>query len=506
VKKISFYCLIILVIISLWSLNLSAAVKFNDMDDDHWAARSVYNVVRLGITRGYPDGTFRGEKQVNRYEVMAFLSNLSIIMEQMMDQKIAAYDTEVHGGLGSASANRILEELKAEIATLRAQLYASELGLKPAGAAAVNNTTGRPYSSAPSPFQDWNFSGDFNYSLYNFRVSSDSTGTNYVSQRARLKAAYQDLEHGFMFDLDSGCINPSTQGLGNNITNNVLAFSGWVKSDIKGATLKVEASAGPGDLELNDYRSNGAVTRSGTVIYRPGNTIKMTWSLGDVFLSGHFEKRTGSVDRTIGLLGYDFTMKKVGAFKLAAGSETYSRGGTAPMNSPRSIYKITYKPTELVTINARGSHLKTYYTEEQETFTEGEIICLLPWTDTTIKVKNVRLTDGFYSDAVSDEIAGVNILGYKVLENFIVNGVSVEQPFADRFYVKGSSSIATSLGDTNDAHLYQENATQFKLGWEINRYATFAAVARNTYYNIFNDNIYDKLTDNILAGQFTISF
>ncbi len=53
--------------------SVNAIEKFSDVPDDHWAARSIYNVVRLGVTRGYPDGTFRGNLTINRYELMVFL-------------------------------------------------------------------------------------------------------------------------------------------------------------------------------------------------------------------------------------------------------------------------------------------------------------------------------------------------------------------------------------------------------------------------------------------------
>lgn len=54
--------------------------KFKDMSDQHWAAGAVYNLVKMGVVSGFPDGTFRGKQNISRYEVAAFLSKLSDVM------------------------------------------------------------------------------------------------------------------------------------------------------------------------------------------------------------------------------------------------------------------------------------------------------------------------------------------------------------------------------------------------------------------------------------------
>jgi hypothetical protein len=54
-----------------------AQIKLKDVPDGHWAADAVYDLLRLGVTKGYPDGTFRGNKNITRYETAAFLSRLA---------------------------------------------------------------------------------------------------------------------------------------------------------------------------------------------------------------------------------------------------------------------------------------------------------------------------------------------------------------------------------------------------------------------------------------------
>ncbi|OGC03750.1 hypothetical protein A2276_07835 [candidate division WOR-1 bacterium RIFOXYA12_FULL_43_27] len=49
---------------------------FRDMQEKHWAEEQVYSLVKLGLTNGFPDGTFRGEEKVTRYELAGFLSKI----------------------------------------------------------------------------------------------------------------------------------------------------------------------------------------------------------------------------------------------------------------------------------------------------------------------------------------------------------------------------------------------------------------------------------------------
>lgn len=55
----------------------AAALKFKDVPDSHWAKDYVYDLVNRGVTTGYPDGTFRGNKKISRYETAVFISKLA---------------------------------------------------------------------------------------------------------------------------------------------------------------------------------------------------------------------------------------------------------------------------------------------------------------------------------------------------------------------------------------------------------------------------------------------
>jgi len=74
------YFILFLVFAFSLSLILPAVAeefKLKDVPDDHWAAPSVYDLVKMGVTKGYPDGTFRGNKMITRYETAVFLDKLA---------------------------------------------------------------------------------------------------------------------------------------------------------------------------------------------------------------------------------------------------------------------------------------------------------------------------------------------------------------------------------------------------------------------------------------------
>ena len=46
-----------------------AANPFSDLPADHWAYGAVAKLAAAGVVDGFPDGTFKGEKTMTRYEM-----------------------------------------------------------------------------------------------------------------------------------------------------------------------------------------------------------------------------------------------------------------------------------------------------------------------------------------------------------------------------------------------------------------------------------------------------
>ena len=90
--------------------------QLSDVDSSHWAFQSVKSLVeRYACVAGYPDGTFRGNRKMSRYEFAALLNGCLMNVERL----IAAGQV---GGADIAALNRLREEFTYELATLRGRV------------------------------------------------------------------------------------------------------------------------------------------------------------------------------------------------------------------------------------------------------------------------------------------------------------------------------------------------------------------------------------------------
>lgn len=58
------------------AVTASAANPFTDVSSDDWAYQAVASLSDQGVIDGYPDGTFRGDKHVTRYEIAQIVARL----------------------------------------------------------------------------------------------------------------------------------------------------------------------------------------------------------------------------------------------------------------------------------------------------------------------------------------------------------------------------------------------------------------------------------------------
>ncbi|PNR96190.1 S-layer homology domain-containing protein [Petrotoga olearia] len=63
--------------------------SFKDVPINHWAYDAVERLSRIGIIEGYPDGTFKGLENMNRYQLTVALSRTIDYMEQSMVAPLA---------------------------------------------------------------------------------------------------------------------------------------------------------------------------------------------------------------------------------------------------------------------------------------------------------------------------------------------------------------------------------------------------------------------------------
>lgn len=103
------------------AVTASAANPFTDVSSDDWAYQAVASLSDEGVIDGYPDGTFRGDKHVTRYEIAQIVARL-----MAKEDSLNASQQETLARLSSQYANE-LKDLGVRIAELEKKRGATDL-------------------------------------------------------------------------------------------------------------------------------------------------------------------------------------------------------------------------------------------------------------------------------------------------------------------------------------------------------------------------------------------
>ena len=103
------------------AVTVSAANPFTDVSADDWAYQAVASLSDEGVIDGYPDGTFRGDKHVTRYEIAQIVARL-----MAKEDTLNASQKETLAKLSSKYANE-LKDLGVRITELEKKRGATDL-------------------------------------------------------------------------------------------------------------------------------------------------------------------------------------------------------------------------------------------------------------------------------------------------------------------------------------------------------------------------------------------
>ena len=102
---------------------VTSVSQLSDVQPTDWAFQALQSLVeRYGVIAGYPDGTFRGNRAMTRYE---FAAGLNAALDRV-NELIAAGSAESVRREDLATLQRLQEEFAAEIATLRGRVDSLE--------------------------------------------------------------------------------------------------------------------------------------------------------------------------------------------------------------------------------------------------------------------------------------------------------------------------------------------------------------------------------------------
>lgn len=103
------------------AVTASAANPFTDVSSDDWAYQAVASLSDQGVIDGYPDGTFRGDKHVTRYEIAQIVARL-----MAKEDTLNASQQETLAKLSSQYADE-LKDLGVRVAELEKKRGATDL-------------------------------------------------------------------------------------------------------------------------------------------------------------------------------------------------------------------------------------------------------------------------------------------------------------------------------------------------------------------------------------------
>jgi len=105
-------------LLAVLALSVAPAAKFSDVPPGHWAEEAVYKLADEGIILGFPDGTYRGNEFLTRYQAALLIYRL---LERLRAEFKAGVDQETLAALRNA-----VQELAAELASLGVRVSALE--------------------------------------------------------------------------------------------------------------------------------------------------------------------------------------------------------------------------------------------------------------------------------------------------------------------------------------------------------------------------------------------
>ena len=112
-KKTLVSALTTALVVGAASTTFAAQNPFTDVPADHWAYDAVAQLAKDGVVTGYGDGTYKGDKQITRYEMAVMVAramansngaNVSGNDKALLDKLAAEFGDELNN-LGVRVAN-----------------------------------------------------------------------------------------------------------------------------------------------------------------------------------------------------------------------------------------------------------------------------------------------------------------------------------------------------------------------------------------------------------------
>ncbi|MFN9171668.1 MAG: iron uptake porin [Dolichospermum sp.] len=270
---------------------VTSVSQFSDVQPTDWAFQALQSLVeRYGCAAGYPNGTFRGNRALSRYE---FAAGLNSCLDRV-NELIATATADLVTKQDLATLQRLQEEFRTELATIRGQVDALEARTGELEANQFSTTTKlsgeaifnlsqafgdkvavQSSASGTSPTTDLNSNATFSDRV-RLSLNSSFTGTDQLQTRLQGRNIVQNNNTAGNSGTGTNMTRlgyDGSAGENNSLTIDKLNYAFNLKNNIR---VRIDATGAELNENVNvfnpDFRSSGsgALSRYGrfSPIYR----------------------------------------------------------------------------------------------------------------------------------------------------------------------------------------------------------------------------------------------
>lgn len=270
---------------------VTSVSQFSDVQPTDWAFQALQSLVeRYGCAAGYPNGTFRGNRALSRYE---FAAGLNSCLDRV-NELIATATADLVTKQDLATLQRLQEEFSNELATIRGQVDALEARTGELEANQFSTTTKlsgeaifsvsqafgdkvavQSSASGTSPTTDLNSNATFSDRV-RLSLNSSFTGTDQLQTRLQGRNIVQNNNTAGNSGTGTNMTRlgyDGSAGENNSLTIDKLNYAFNLKNNIR---VRIDATGAELNENVNvfnpDFRSSGsgALSRYGrfSPIYR----------------------------------------------------------------------------------------------------------------------------------------------------------------------------------------------------------------------------------------------
>ncbi|MFC1568466.1 S-layer homology domain-containing protein [Candidatus Margulisiibacteriota bacterium] len=399
-------------VLSVIATCASAQMKFKDVPDDHWASSAVYDLVKIGVTKGYPDGTFRGTKQITRYETAVFLSKLAKAL----------------GGGSNVQAD--IRALKGEIASLKTRRAPAGSGLAATGGFMASWKSANLLAES-GPY------GRGAAACYRLKLSTVQD----MGNGADVVINLDTMDYGYGSTM-GGVLATQLLDIESNLVLDMAALGIENPVDLK-------VTYGPGAQQHTDM-TGVLPSETGIVYERPDTGIMGGTKLWGMDVSGGYVAKSllasGRVQTSLitGTIGYAFSgVPVVNTLKMDATGD-YLSAGQFSSDTRDMRASIALAAPLADKIEASGT-IGIGGTERSNLMVAGEVVLNDVWNTGTVANINVAKVGGAYIPVLFAtecfDIAGLDNFDRALVEGTVNLGGKVVQNVSDDIKLVGKGDV-----------------------------------------------------------------